>query len=183
MAIVQDPTDPTGVRADENGSKEVIRARERKANAAIQMKAAGAEWDEIAEVLGYPDGRSALVAVEKALERELSETDKTFLRGIASKRLERLIRAVWPKALDPDSPEQMSAVGRARELIADHRRLHGLDAPTEIAVHTPDTAEIQAWVAKVAAIGAPTLEEDDPFEDTIDVEADSDETVFEPQEA
>lgn len=178
--IEQDPTHPTGVSADENGErKDAIRARERKANAAIQMKAAGAEWSEIAEVLGYPTGRHALVAVENALERELNETDKTFLRSLTSKRLERLIRSVWPKALDETSPEQMVAVGRARELIADHRKLFGLDAPTEVSVHTPDSAEIQSWVAKVAAIGAPKLEEDNIF----DVDSDESETVFEPEES
>lgn len=170
--IEQDPTHPTGVRADENGTKEVVRARERKVHAAIQMKAGGAEWSEIAEVLGYPTGRHALVAVENALEKELNETDKTFLRSLTSKRLERLIRAVWPKALDPDSPEQMVAVGRARELIADHRKLFGLDAPTEISVHSPDNDEIQSWVAEVAAIGAPKLEEDDNI---FDVEYEEDE--------
>jgi hypothetical protein len=95
----QDPTDPTGVRdlapqryaGGPDGS--VVRARTRKANAAVQMRLAGATW-----------------------------------------------------------PEKMIAVSKAREILADHRKLFGLDAPTEVIVHNPSAAELEEWVAGVVAL-------------------------------
>lgn len=163
--MAQDSSDPTGVVSDNPRDKEVIRARDRKANAAIEMKLAGANWDDIAEVLGYPTGRAALVATERALEKELREASKDSLRLLTQKRLDRLLRAVWAKAIDPASPEQMVAVTKARELIADHRKLFGLDAPTEISVHSPSESEIEQWVASVTRSNAPELEEADIFDD------------------
>src|SRR5262245_42919969 len=162
----QDSTDPTGVSAPTKHWKDpgnsAGHARTRKANAALQMRYAGATWAEIAMGLGYPTPRAALVATEKALERELANADdREKMRKLAGARLERLIRAVWPKAIDPDSPDQMVAVSKAREVIADHRKLFGLDAPTEVIVHNPSQAELEAWVAKVVAFHTPEVVEYD----------------------
>lgn len=165
MALIQDPSHPTGVTSTITGpDPELNRARDRKANAAVQMRIAGASWDEIAEVIGYPSGRDALVATERALEKELRELSKDGMRQMAGRRLERLLRGVWPKAIDPDNPEQLPAVGKAREIIADHRKLFGLDAPTEIAVHAPTEQELANWVATVVNVGRPALEEADIFD-------------------
>lgn len=173
MAVVQDPSHPTGVTSTlEGADPDVIRARDRKANAAVQMRIAGASWDEIAEVIGYPSGRDALVATERALEKELRDLSKDSMRQMAGRRLERLLRGVWPKAIDPDNPEQLPAVGKAREIIADHRKLFGLDAPTEIAVHAPTEQELANWVATVVNVGRPALEEADIFD--IEAEEESD---------
>ena len=161
---VQDKTNPTGVAVIGDENSDAQRARNRKANAAVQMKIAGATWDEIAETLGYPSGRAALVATEQALERELRTESKDAMRAMAGKRLERMLRSVWPKAINSESPEQLPAVGRAREIIADHRKLFGLDAPTEFAVSAPAEAELQRWVAVVQQAEHPALDEADIFE-------------------
>jgi hypothetical protein len=162
----QDSTDPTGVSAPtkqwHDGGNNAGRARNRKANAALQMRYAGATWNEIASALGYPTPRTAMVATEKALERELANADdREKLRKLAAARLDRLIRAVWPKAIDPDNPDQMIAVSKAREVIADHRKLFGLDAPTEVVVHNPSQTELEAWVARVVAFQIPEVVEYD----------------------
>lgn len=161
----QDSTDPTGVAAHKrmnDPGNYAGRARQRKANAALQMRLAGATWHEIASGLGYPTPRTAMVATEKALERELATTeDREKMRKLAGARLERLIRAVWGKAIDPDNPDQMIAVSKAREVVADHRKLFGLDAPTEVVVHNPSEAELEAWVARVVATQIPVVEEFD----------------------
>ena len=168
MAVVQDPSHPTGVAStievDGKVDSDAQRARHRKANAAIQMRIAGATWDEIAEVVGYPDGARALAMVEGQLERELRHESKDAMRMMAGKRLERLLRSVWPKAIDPEHPDQLPAIGKAREIIGDHRKLFGLDAPTQIAVHSPAESEIAAWVATVVNHGKPALEEGDIFD-------------------
>lgn len=168
----QDSNDPTGVRDDQpraNGEpvagKEVQRARDRKANSAIQLRKAGASWEEIAEVLGFPTGRAALVATERALEKELqTEESKSFMRTMAGQRLDRMLRAVYPKAIDPEHPDQFAAIDRARALVADHRKLYGLDAPTEMVVHNPNQSEIEKWVSEVLSAQSPEVQEADIFD-------------------
>lgn len=167
MVQHQDSGDPSGVRGRTSGGtgangNSVARSRHRKANAAIQMRLGGATWAEIAQVLGYPTPRTALVAVEKALERELStQGDREQMRRLAGARMERLLRGIWPKAVDSDHPEHLIAATKAREVIAQHSKLFGLDAPTEVIVHSPTLAEIEDWVAKVVAVRGPDVEEFD----------------------
>lgn len=163
----QDPTHPTGVSSDEKEgtSGEVVRARDRKANAAIQLRIAGATWDEIAQSLGFPTARSALVATERALEKELkAEENQTAMRSLAGKRLERLLRGVWTKAIDPAHPEHLVAVDKARQIIDRHAKLYGLDAPTEVVVSNPAQQELEKWVATVIQEKQPALEEANIFD-------------------
>lgn len=168
MAHHQDSTHPTGVNGPVGGHVDhsaVSRSRSRKANAALQMRLGNATWDEIAQALGYPTPRAALVATERALEKELANPeDREKLRKMAGARLERLIRSVWTKAIDPANPEHLVAVGKARDLIDRHAKLYGLDAPTEVVVHNPTQAELEAWVAKVTAVVIPSVDEADIFD-------------------
>lgn len=166
MTVSQDSTHPTGVSdTSPRGGSEVARARDRKANAAIQLRIAGASWDEIAQSLGFPTPRAALVATERALEKELkSEESQTAMRSMAGKRLERLLRGVWTKAIDPQHPEHLVAVDKARQLIDRHAKLYGLDAPTEFVVNNPAQAELEKWVATVISESRPALEEADIFD-------------------
>ena len=160
----QDSSDPTGVRSDSLSRNTQSRARLRKANAAVALRLSGATWGEIAEALGYPTARQALVATEKALERQLRDTDREAMRRIAGARLERLLLGVWGKAIDPQNVEHLVAVGKAREVIDRHAKLFGLDAPTEIVVHNPTQTELEAWVTQVARIRMPQVEEYDILE-------------------
>ena len=165
----QDSNDPTGVKGKAGGHKvpgnSVHRARSRKANAAVQLRLAGATWEEIAQSLGYPTARQALVATERALEKQLStETDREKMRRLANARLERLLRSVWPKAVDPEHPDHLIALTKAREVIGDHRKLFGLDAPTEVVVHQPTMHELEQWVSRVVSASVPAVEEYDILE-------------------
>jgi hypothetical protein len=160
----QDPNDPTGVsgQTGKGHGKSLASARARKANAAIQMRLAGATWHEIAIALGYPTERQACVATERALIKQLeSGEDREKMRKLAGARLERLLRSAWPKAIDPDHPDQLLALTKCREVIADHRKLYGLDAPSEVVVHTPTLSELEGWVAQVLSIGQPQVVEYD----------------------
>lgn len=162
----QDSSDPTGIKdMTPRGDGDVARARERKALAALQLRRSGATWEEVAEVIGFPTGRAALVACERALEKELkSEESSHFMRQMAGDRLERLLRSVWYKAINPKDPEHLVAVDRARLLVDRHAKLFGLDAPTEMVVHNPAQAQLEQWVATVTAIQTPQLEEGDIFD-------------------
>lgn len=169
MPHYQDPTHPTGVvsprKNASTGNPGAAVARQRKADAGIQMRLAGATWAEIASTLGYSSPRTALAAVERALAKQLdNDEDKERMRRLAGQRLDRLLRAIWPKAIDPDHPEHLLAVTKAREVIDRHAKLYGLDAPTEVVVHSPTQQELEAWVTTVVAMSAPPVEEFDIFD-------------------
>lgn len=163
MAMAQDSSDPTGVAKvnDVNTSKELVRARERKANAALDMALHGANWEQIAEVLGFPTARTAKVAVEGALERNLDTVDRQKLRLMVHGRLNAALASISPKAMDPEHAEHIAALGRFREIVADQRRMWGLDAPQEVLVTNPTQREIDDWVGVAVSKGMPTVEEDD----------------------
>ena len=122
----------------------------RPGKAAVALRLAGATYSEVSEVLGFADANQARAAVELELGRTADEPKgKATLREEASARLERLLRGVWQKAINPNDPEHLPSVRTAMSHIDRHIRLHGLDAPTEVLVHNPTTAEIEAWVAKM----------------------------------
>jgi len=172
----QDSTEPTGVAGTPNGTQNSVTvARNRKASAALQMRLAGATWPDICKGIGYATPRSAMVAVERALVKELhDENDKEKMRRLVGARLDRLMRSAWTKAISPDHPEHLQALAKCREVIADHRKLYGLDAPTEVVVHNPTRDELEQWVAVVMATGTPPVQEYDIFGEVTDVKDEPD---------
>lgn len=175
----QDSSDQTGVAdLSGHGSKEVTRARNRKAKAALAYSIAGADWKQVARQCGYPTPRAAKVAVERMLEKRLDAMDKEHLRLMVSARLDTLLRTVWGKATDSDDDQQLPAAKVARELIADYRRVWGVDAPQEILVTSPTQRDIDEFVAGVLESSLPPVENADIVEaDVID-----DETTWEPED-
>lgn len=142
------------------------RQKQRKYNAALALKMSGATWEDICDVIGYPTVRSARIAVERALERQVKDDNQTqsHLRQLANVRLERLLRGVWAKAIDPNNPDHLVAMTKAREIIADHRKLFGLDAPTEMNINNPGAQELEQYVNFLISKGTPALEEADIFD-------------------
>lgn len=173
MVMAQDSSHPTGVAKVDNvhGSKELVRARDRKANASLDMALHGANWDQIAEVMGYPTPRAAKVAVELALEKNLSTVDKQKMRLLIQGRYNAMVASVAGKALDEEHPEHLAALGRYREITADVRRMWGLDAPQEVLITNPTEREINEWVGLTVSQSMPDVEEDD----IVDVELVEDE--------
>lgn len=121
------------------------------ARSAVALKLAGASYSEIAETLGFAGPVEARNAVERDLANQaIKDSDGIeALRTEESMRIQRLLRSVWRKATDEADPEHLPAVRVALSLIDRNIRLRGLDAPTEVVVHNPAQAEIDAWVAMV----------------------------------
>jgi hypothetical protein len=167
MATRQDRSGPGGVadaRPQQDGN-DAIAQRRRKADAALSMSLSGATWGEIAEVLGFATPRQARAATEKALVRQLErDDDREKMRARAGAQLQRLLRGVWNKAINPADPEQMVAISRSREILADFNKLYGLNAPTELMVHSPSQSELEDWVLRMTATLIPTVVEPDIFE-------------------
>ena len=160
----QDSTDPTGIAQDGPPSKEATRARQRKANAAYRMALSGANWKQIARVCGYPTERAAKVAVEQMLEKRLDPSDKQHLRLMVSARLDTMLRGIWAKATDQDSPDQLAAVQRVREIVADYRKVWGVDAPQEVLITNPTQRDIDTFVAGVVQHQLPPVDNADIVE-------------------
>jgi hypothetical protein len=133
----------------------------RRGEAAVQLRLAGTSYEEIATALSFASPRAARIAVERGLSLQLTGANRDEMREIQLRRLERMLRAVWAKALDPDSPEQMTAVRVGREIIDRICRLYGLDEPIEVLVHNPTTTEIENWIAAVLATGSTDIVEAD----------------------
>jgi len=167
----QDPTDPTGVAETSSSLQpETVRARFRKAWAACEAYWEIHDWDQVAEMFGYPSGRAAQLAAERAMEAEAKENPKSLslMRQYASRRLERLLRSVWTDANDENSDTQLASHDRALRVTDRWIKLHGLDAPQQVVVHTPTTDQIEAFVARVVNHGAPQLTEGNIFGDDAD---------------
>jgi len=122
---------------------------ERRQQAAVALRLAGASYDEIAQHLGYADAGMAAAAVERDLRDHLSEEGRDEVRMTDGRRIERLLRSVWAKANDPTHVEHLPAVRTALALIDRHARLYGLDAPQEVIVYNPAASEIEAWVSQM----------------------------------
>jgi hypothetical protein len=134
--------------------------RRRKTEAAVALRIAGASYEDIAAAVGYKNAATAMGAVERELGKTVTRADKERQRDLASRRLERLLRGVWGKAVDPNNVEHLAAARLAKDLIDRHARLFGLDAPTEVVVHNPTQSEIEAWVTHVLSLNETVLEAD-----------------------
>lgn len=134
--------------------------------AAVTLRTAGASYADIADTLGLATPNAALNVITEHLAIDIPVEDKDHMRREITAQLNELLTAVWIKATDPEHLEQLAAVGRAVSIIDRKVRLHGLDAPTELVVHTPTQTEIENWITHMVKGTMPALEE----ADIVDVE-------------
>jgi hypothetical protein len=104
-----------------------------KAEAAVTMAMYGASYTDIAKTLHYSSAYRARMAVERALASAAnSPEDREKMRVLIDKRLNRLLAAHMPKALDPNDAQQLAHSARALAIIDRQAKLHGVDAPTQV---------------------------------------------------
>lgn len=139
-----DPYDP-----DQDIMLSDIDKSETKAEAAVTMAVYGAAPQDIAKTLGYSSAYRAQRAVERALAGGAHDVDsREKMRTLIHKRLNRLLAAHMPKALDTKDPQQLAYSARALAIVDRQARLHGVDAPTQIQVSVSDQA-IQEYLEQV----------------------------------
>lgn len=90
---------------------------------AMDLRIAGATFQQIADKLGYANKSSAYRAVVRGMT-ETQRPPADELRMLESMRLERLLLAVWHEAMAGD----LKAVDTARRIVMDRARLLGLVA-------------------------------------------------------
>lgn len=104
-----------------------------KRRQAMQLRTAGATYEEIARTLGYSSRSAAYHAVQKALKDMLQEPADD-LRKVEAERLDKLQRALWKQAMDGNQ----GAVDRVLRIMERRAKLLGLDAPVKQEVSGPD---------------------------------------------
>jgi hypothetical protein len=144
----------------------VDRPVSQKARSALHLYYNNASLDEIVTVVGFASIEEASKAIDIAVKAELRGDTKAKdrMRHIANRKLDQLLRSVSAKAANPKHPEHLAAVGKALNIIDRHIKLYGLDAPTEMIVHNPDSGEIEAWVMGLMNEGRGDLQEADILE-------------------
>lgn len=134
--------------------------RTARGNAAVAMRIAGATYTDIARTLEYTSPTHARQAVERSLAASAGEEGRDQMRFLEARRLERILRGLWPKATSDkiigkngqefDNPDHLAYARTAIAVIDRHARLYGLDAPQEMIVYNPSGAELEAWVANMS---------------------------------
>lgn len=98
---------------------------------ALQLRMAGVNWATIAEQLGYKFPSGPYEAVRAVLKRtETPPADE--VRALALERLDRILFAVWKRALDIHDPQQLECIDRVLKIEQRRAKLLGLDAPDKI---------------------------------------------------
>jgi hypothetical protein len=136
------------------------------AQSAVALKLAGASYSDIATTLNYSTPFRARQAVEFALARTVDDDSVDTVRMWTNKRLDRMLRSVFPAATDPKNPDHLGYVKAALAIIDRKAKLNGADAP-QVIVHTPATEQVRAWVeSMVNQIGGPeqAVQEADIFD-------------------
>jgi hypothetical protein len=105
---------------------------------AVELRCAGATYDQIAEALGYSNRKSAWKAVDTALKKTLKEaTDQ--LRQVERARYDQMLKAIWARALNGD----LQAIEIALKISDRRARLDGLEGPRRNEISGPDGKPIE----------------------------------------
>ena len=163
--------------ADKHGSAEDMATVEGLSNerirASLALWTAGATYGDIAAQFGFRTPNVAAMAIERALAETVDDTqDRTKLRRRMSLTLDRLLRAVMPKAINAENPEQLPAVRVALTVVERYSKLNGLDAPLQVDVNMVDDEKFAMLIQNAArGMGLPVPVEADIFsEEYVDAE-------------
>ena len=116
----------------------------------LELRRAGATYEEIARATGYATPQGAYLAYGRALKRTLTSAGSEELREMELDRLDRLQRAVWPKALNGEYP----AVDRVLKIMAQRAQYLGLYAPTKVQMEAVvyDAGTIESEVQRLTRL-------------------------------
>jgi hypothetical protein len=145
-----------------------------KGKAAAVMAVSGADFEEIAGVLGFPSARHAELATQRALADSLDTWDKADLRRLFTNRFEALFRGGLRRSQTKGYFAREAAAKTALQALVEQIKFLGMAAPSEHVVHSPAAREIEIIVRSVTEKAISAL----PAEvDVLDAEVVSDEPV------
>ena len=109
-----------------------------KQRQALELRKAGASYDEIARKIGYRSKSGAYKAVTSALNKMLKEPAEE-LRTLEMARLDRLLVGVWGAAVQGNQ----GAIDRVLRILERRAKLLGLDAPQRRELSGPGGGPIE----------------------------------------
>lgn len=136
---------------------------ERKKNA-LELRLAGASYRDIAQALEVSPATALQDCKEALADIPAQQADE--MRTVELSRLDRLQRAVWPRAVKGD----LQAVDRAIKIIDRRAKLFGLDAPQQVQI-TANDIDLDAAVDKMLRVAEMALEKEKsnrPVDDAVD---------------
>ena len=125
---------------------------ERKRNA-LELRLAGASYRDIADALQVSPATALQDCKEALADIPAQQADE--MRTVELSRLDRLQRAVWPRAIKGD----LQAVDRAIKIIDRRAKLFGLDAPQQVQI-TANDIDLDAAVDKMLRVAEMALEKE-----------------------
>lgn len=130
-------------------NSDLVGEADTKSQMAVALRLSGANYTDIAKMAGYRDGKTARLAVERALANSADSPEALDqLRVLNDRRYNRLLQSVMGKAVDPKDPEHLAYNARALAIVDRINKLHGVDAPQQIQI-TPTDAAIHEFVKKL----------------------------------
>lgn len=159
------------ILGDQKDDRAVARRSKVSVKAMLTPWMAGASYAEIAELFDLPSPAAARHAIERALADAAPDgpQDRSMLVSKVSMTLDRCLRAVMTKALDGNNPDQRAYMDSVLKVIDRKVALHGLNAPTQLAITTPDSDELTEFITALAeASGGTAPVEADPFVEMIE---------------
>ena len=125
---------------------------ERKRNA-LELRLAGASYRDIAQALEVSPATALQDCKEALADIPAQQADE--MRTVELSRLDRLQRAVWPRAVKGD----LQAVDRAIKIIDRRAKVFGLDAPQQVQI-TANDIDLDAAVDKMLRVAEMALEKE-----------------------
>lgn len=119
----------------------------------VELRRAGATFDEIANATGYATAQGAYLAYHRALKRTLVDAGTEDIRQLELDRLDKMQKAIWAKVMQGDT----AAIHTALKILDRRARYLGLDAPVksevkvDVATRDAIDAEMERLVQMLAA--------------------------------
>jgi hypothetical protein len=120
-----------------------IIAEKEKAQQAIDLRKAGATYEQIAAQLGYSSRQSACRAVARLLKAHTVEAVDD-LRTLEDGRLDDMLRAIYGAAVGGD----LATIDRILRIAERRAKLWGLDAPAKQEITGADGAPLSITIDK-----------------------------------
>ena len=102
-----------------------------KAVQALELRKAGATYDQIAEQLELATRMTAWRLIDGAITERMENSEAAKIRHMELERLDSLLLSMWQKAVAGD----LKAVDRVLRIMERRARYLGLDAPTGAGVN------------------------------------------------
>lgn len=112
-------------RGEDAASPRRIEAAEKRARA-LELRKAGATYDQIARQVGFSERGAAYRAVQTAL-LEITQEPAQEVRQLELERLDAMLLGLWPAA----RKGKEGAVDRVLRIMERRAKLLGLDAPVK----------------------------------------------------